>query len=98
MYQLMRMVGGEESFCCLKVELVTQAANSKEKVYSSSHVSALEELCPLWVCNVYAVKQLSSPTQSHVLISVQQAGCMLHASHACLLKQSNYLPLGQNMW
>lgn len=69
----MRMAGGEESFFCLKVELVIQAsANSgggEEGVLISSHVTALEELCPLWVCDVYAVKQLHSPAQSHVLIS-----------------------------
>lgn len=66
----MRMAGGKESFCCLKVELVIQAsANSRGRVLSSSHVTALEELCPLWVCDVCAVKQLHSPAQSHVLIS-----------------------------
>lgn len=65
----MRMVGGEESFRCLRVELVIQAANSKGEVHSSSHITALEEFYPLWVCDVYAIKQLSSPAQSHVLIS-----------------------------
>lgn len=79
----MRMAGGKESFCCLKVELVIQAsANSRGGVLSSSHVTALEELCPLWVCDVYAVKQLHSPAQSHVLIS---QSCRLDACYMLLM-------------
>lgn len=79
----MRMAGGKESFCCLKVELVIQAsANSRGGVLSSSHVTALEELYPLWVCDVYAVKQLHSPAQSHVLIS---QSCRLDACYMLLM-------------